>query len=151
MKKLLLTLLVAFSLSVEANDDPFTRCLAGLWYDPAKSGEGLILEVDRYEELAVSYFFTYEWQGEVVNQWLMLLPKSLPWDRNHPLEIDIYMPTGGDGNVVDIGDGMLSGKFWDFKLNFSYTLDPEYCIEGECEKSYEYRRLTNPLHCDDNA
>jgi hypothetical protein len=152
--KVLLTLALLFFVGTASAMD---RCMTGSWYDPSKNlHEGLNLEVT--DSTVVAYFYTYRFFDKVGQNWVVFAGEN-----GNPAIIPAYdivsdgveFPTVeyevGEGTFTQVDNFTLVWSY-DFKLNLDQddpnTVTP-WCLNGDCNKSFLYKRLTNPVPCTD--
>ena len=139
MKTLLVTLLLLISTSAMALDS----CYTGSWYDPARDGEGISIEV--LDVTTVAYFYTFDSQDK--QQWFTLIGDGVMTMYSTELVGDFISQTDavGTAEIIPLTNDTLS---YEFNQEFRYkngNLIP--CNGDTCAGSYTYQRLTQPVPC----
>ena len=141
MKTLLITLLLLISSSAFALDS----CYTGSWYDPARDGEGISIEV--LGATTAGYFYTFNSNGK--QQWFTLIGDSVLTMYSTQLvsgnPFTSQTEAVGMAEITPLTNDTLS---YEFDQEFRYkngVLKP--CNGNTCEGSYTYIRLTQPVPC----
>lgn len=130
------------------------ECMTGSWYDPAVEHEGINIEV-LANDAAVAYFYTYEFFDRTEQNWVVFV--------GDPSQMDAFdtVPLGDSQAEYDVGSGSIvaiDSDTLEFSHDFLLNLDlvgadgPDalilpYCLDGQCERTYTYIRLTQPIPC----
>lgn len=157
LKPLVLAMLLAFtglSAAVEENFVPdaegfeINNALSGTWYNPARSGEGFMIDVGNAGNIAIS-FYTYDKSG---HQMWLIGPGHVD---GSVAVIDFYVTEGGIyGSGFDTE--LVSEYHWGSAV-FTFTEcatgsveilpDEEFSAEFE-PMTTQITRLTVPINCD---
>jgi hypothetical protein len=141
MKTLLITLLLLISTTACAIDS----CYTGSWYDPARDGEGIVVEI--LGSTTVGYFNTFTSNGE--QQWFTmsgtggtLIMYSTELVSSTPFISQTEAV--GTAEITPLTDDTLS---YEFDQEFMYVHGNLHPCNGNCAGSYTYQRLTQPIPC----
>ena len=121
--------------------------LSGNWFDPARSGEGLVVTVQNDESVSVSWF-TYTPSGE--QAWFAMQAPLQKVDGARRVSGALWRPVGTNfGSNFQIGELRVL-EFGSMELNFSSCTSLQVRVQTPWgAHEYQLLRLTSPLGTSD--
>jgi hypothetical protein len=105
--------------------------LSGNWYDPAKSGQGLLVELNPVARIVFFAWYTYavggQSQGVAGQRWFTALASYTPGARSIPITLrettgGLLNSTSPAPNTVDVGTGTLAfSSCGNARLTYAFT------------------------------
>lgn len=146
------TFILAILFAIAAPAFAFDECAAGSWFDPARDGEGINVEV--LDDQVVAYFYTFDGDRQT---WFVMVgdrPESgavrlgaFQYVKLSESPFEVWEIEVGSASLEYLGAGEML-------FSFEFQIDPyipnvalPYCLAGHCQGEYIYSRLTGPPDC----
>lgn len=155
-------IIALFALLFSFNIYALPNCATGSWYDPAKSGEGLNMEVT--EDLVVVYLYTYGAMYDDLGyamagkQFFVAVGENVEDEDgfvNLRISETIAVP-GWPKPQLNVGSAKVAVIDGEMLFSYNLTLDADklldpgvaipWCIG--CTRDLVYVKLTNPIQCE---